>query len=345
MTGNNDQVAGEISTVDSLMEDGIRHIRNDDFDEALKIGRRLRRLRWSGGFEIEALALAGLERRCEAIDVLERGVEDAPAAVLLWNLLGNYRSDEARFDEALEAYDRGLAQCSEELGRFEVQLRFNRAIVYSRLDRSADALSELRGIEAGVEDPETNRELYWNLKAGIARELDIQERDAELTAFAGTMSGRCFEDDDFAEAKSELAARVACGFHRQDLPGPRTRWLRRAIELYRNERAAQWLVRELLRQEHEDGGRLFDLLIEGAWPESSCGDDCQHGFVTRYDVVADTPEEALGFIKTFEPQDVWPSLRISEIVEEGEWVDDPKGVYDVSPHYVFDPDADDDDEA
>ena len=53
-------------------------MREEEFDQALKIASRLEKLRYSAAFEIGALAHAGQGNLTEAVALLERGVEKAP---------------------------------------------------------------------------------------------------------------------------------------------------------------------------------------------------------------------------------------------------------------------------
>lgn len=49
-----------------------------DFDGALKAARELERLHFTGAFEVEARARAGLERGEDAVAAVERGLTKAP---------------------------------------------------------------------------------------------------------------------------------------------------------------------------------------------------------------------------------------------------------------------------
>jgi Flp pilus assembly protein TadD len=79
-------------------------VREREFDAALEIATELEAHRYSGSFEIAALAHAGKGDLEAAVAVLRRGVATVPDAWPNWQLLGNYVSDLGRYDEAEAAY-------------------------------------------------------------------------------------------------------------------------------------------------------------------------------------------------------------------------------------------------
>lgn len=120
--------------------------------EALKIARELASYRYTGAWEIEAVALHELGEADRAIELLQKGVGIKP----VWrigHLLGIYLSDEGRYEEALQAFD-------DSLGMFEPQpaiTAYNRAIVLDRSGRTNEAitlLEETISSDAAQEDRE-----------------------------------------------------------------------------------------------------------------------------------------------------------------------------------------------
>ena len=84
-----------------------------------------------------------------------------------------------------------------------------------------------------------------------------------------------------------------------------------------------------------DEATFYALVIDGPWhaeafPEVGPAD----GFITRYQVVAECPDEALGFIRAFEPPEIRDAPRIDEI-EDSQPTIEPKGVYWASDHYFY----------
>jgi Tfp pilus assembly protein PilF len=90
---------------DKLVKRGLSFVRDGKTTEALAVARELHSIRYSGAFEVEAQALDREGSKDEAIAVLRKGLEVAPQAWLNGNLLGNYLSDQGRYDEAFAAYE------------------------------------------------------------------------------------------------------------------------------------------------------------------------------------------------------------------------------------------------
>jgi tetratricopeptide (TPR) repeat protein len=224
-----------------LLERGRALLRDGEIDEALRVAERLRGMRYSGGFELTALAHAARGRTEEAVRVLEEGVEAAPQAWLNWQLLGNYRSDLGRFAGAEAAYERALA-CP---GVHPSSVRLNQAILAYRQGENPKAL----GLAALVDDPELR--FHPDLLAMI-REIH------------GLRSG-----------------------------------------------AAQH----------------FRLVVHGRIPETSPERREAQGFYTTYDVVADTPDEALGFARALDTRGPAADWTLDEAKAVEPRPGDLKGVY------------------
>src|SRR3954471_1371043 len=122
-----------------LMEEGFSLIDECRYEAALKVGRRLKKLRHSSAFEILALAYLRSERLSKAIAVLEEGVAKAGRVWILWELLGNCYSDAGRFAKAEKAYQKALQLegCNHDV------VHLNRAIAFNRTGKYSDAKSAL----------------------------------------------------------------------------------------------------------------------------------------------------------------------------------------------------------
>lgn len=105
------------------MKRGLSLVKKGKTAEALRVARELHAIRYSGCFEIEAQALAREGSKEEAVKVLRKGLEVAPASWLNGNLLGNYLSDEGRYDEAFAAYEEALRTPTADRILIECQLR------------------------------------------------------------------------------------------------------------------------------------------------------------------------------------------------------------------------------
>lgn len=172
-----------------LMDRAVELLRRNNPQEALKIGKRLQAMRYSGGFEIQALALCDLRRRRDAIAILEEGVETVSHIWLLWQLLGNYRSDEGDYEGAFAAYDKALAcECD------RPQVQYNYANALTRAGRWAEALERLESLS----------------------DADLEEADPQLAGYIVDRHedslralGREEEADALVERRAGLIARAA----------------------------------------------------------------------------------------------------------------------------------------
>jgi len=326
--------------LEALMSEAFELLDVCDTEGALKIAKRLERMRWSGCFEIEALALVQLDKKRKAIKVLERGVKKASGAWMLWSRLGEYRSDLGRFDAALKAFDAGLAQPDGD----EVSLRLNRAIVFSRRGDHEAALAEARAVEAGAEKRrEEEAELFWRLKGEIADALNSLGRSTELDAFIGPMRDAIMTDAQCAPEKAILAVAYAQSLWADGKKNDASGWLKRSLVLDRRNDSALWLSRERLRDAFEPGGKMISLMVKGRAPASMTVDGEALGFYTTFVVVADSDKQALQFVVEFEPEETRPSLRVAESRITRAKSLEPKGVYETNGYTFFSLSDDDDD--
>lgn len=121
------------------MERGLAYVQDGSTSEAKAVAKELYSLRYSGGFEIEAQALAREGSKDEAIAVLRKGLEAAPTSWLNGNLLGNYLSDQGRYDEAFAAYEEALRTPTAD----RVLIEANYALALQRAGRDDEARSKI----------------------------------------------------------------------------------------------------------------------------------------------------------------------------------------------------------
>jgi len=277
-----------------LYNGGHEALGSYDFESALKIGRELRKLRYSGAYEIEGLAFIGLDRHEDAVRVLREGLALAPAAWPNWLLLGSCLSDLERYSEALVAYDRAYA-CD---GADRPAVDLNRAIVAVRQKDYAAALRLLDGLQC------ENREM--ELRA-IVHRVDAL-RGAGREAEAEELATRTLTNE--SEGGDDIGS-IACNLGEMRLArGEDVRTF--AIDFWRRTRHAPLLalIRDA-RPMRSDRAHYFRLLLHGT------------RFYQSVDVVADSPEEALTFVTELEPEHV--------VIDEATAIEprphDRKGVY------------------
>jgi len=121
------------------MKRGLAYVKDDRTSEAMVVAKKLHSLRYSGGFEIEAQALARDGSKDEAIAVLRKRLEAAPTSWLNGNLLGNYLSDQGRYDEAFTAYEEALRTPTAD----RILIEANYAKALQRAGRDDDARARI----------------------------------------------------------------------------------------------------------------------------------------------------------------------------------------------------------
>lgn len=318
-----------------LYDEGWTLLDDGEIDKALEIGERLERLRWTGAFELQAAAHEQKGDLDTAIATLQRGIEKAGGPYLLFSRLGNYLSDAEQFDEALAAYDRGLACEPTDPALFGL----NRSLVYSRMDRDEDALAELRRIEPTVEAAGANEPIYWHFRSSLVGVLRDLGRYDEIADCAEPVAAAVFSSDDFEESKASLAAIYAMSLNARNEAAASRRWLDRALELDRSCEQALWLKREQLSKVLAPGGHHYELMVEGRCRDvSPDGEVGTFGFFTTFSVVADSEQQALELVRPFVMEEARDKIAIAE-VERMEATSAPKGVYECNPYNLFPPDA------
>jgi Flp pilus assembly protein TadD len=289
-------------------------------EQALAIARRLRKVHWSGAFEIEGLAYSHLGRHEDAVRVLKEGLKLAPGVWLNWHLLASCLSDLGRFEEALAAYER--AEECEGADRNSVDL--NRAIVAMRMDDFARALELLDSPMAF--DSEAMR-----LRAVECRVTSLfklgRVSEAEEIAAHELEAWRASEHD--GEPPYDIGEMaLTLGRIRMDRGEDHGPLLEQTLEWWRITRHERllWLIRELLSL-HSPEAQYFQLVLHGRIPPEWHAEAAAQGFWTAADAVADTPQEAVTFIAQL--HGLGPGIEW--IIDEAEAVeprpDDPKGVY------------------
>lgn len=129
--------------VSRLLDKGLAHVRAGESDAALVVGKKLLAMKFSGGYEVVALAHEQRGELQPAIDILEEGVAKAPSVWRLWQLLGNLRDDSGDHERALDAYGHGLACSTSDKG----SLHFNRAVTLGRMERFDESLAALEQVK------------------------------------------------------------------------------------------------------------------------------------------------------------------------------------------------------
>lgn len=290
---------------EKLAEKGYELVEDEEFDQALIVAAELDRLQYSAGFEIAALAHAGKGDIPAAVRVLEDGVEKGPDAWLNWQLLGNYRSDLGLYSEAARAYERAL-ECP---GVSPSSIRLNQAILANRTGNYPEALR----LADEADDPELK---LWvtSVRIGALTEMGEEREVERLGLQALSEAGEDADPGRLCSIVADIArVRLHRGDSRDDVRAFITQWLER--EPGNPDLLA--IIREIDGLSSE-AAQYYRLLLRGHTSEDE-------DFYCHWHVVADSPEEALGFVRALDVPPAELSVEEWEIIEPRP--NEPKGVY------------------
>jgi len=306
--------------VETLLRRGFRALEEGNLKLAFKMAGKLEELGHSACFELSALAHEEAGEPKQALRVLERGTAKAPGVWGLWQLLGNLYSDQDRFDEALNAYRKGLAL----EGADPSSLSYNLALALYRSGRIGEAREALAAV-----DGEETLLLRQALLVGVdLAEGKIQE--AEERARSTILSTLEEEADPVALA----ALHVHLGevlLARSARDEARDAGMR-ALEIDPVNHGAFALIREI-DESVSDEAKSFELLLQGnlaAAPEV--------GFYKSYQVKAMDAEEALRKVMVFENLADPKSIQVEESEALAFDLGDRTGVYASSGYTFYDRD-------
>lgn len=254
-----------------LHEEALTQIRHGELTEARRIASALRQMRWSGTFEILALA-AHAEGDLEgAARVLEEGLEMASSAWLLHQLHGTIRDEQGRHEDAIASFNAAL-RCE---GAWASSIRYNRAVSFMRAVRPGDALADA---EAVLEDPSTPPFTLDALRIAIDA-LFALGRVHDAVSLVRHMSASLTPDD--GRGRAELAAFMALA---QARAGESKKKVRAVLD------------------EAIDGGASRRELLDALYSVSDAEDiaDTKFRVTMSVPIASDGPDGAVGYLRVFE---------------------------------------------
>ncbi|HIA55352.1 MAG TPA: hypothetical protein EYN91_25260 [Candidatus Melainabacteria bacterium] len=315
-----------------LMQKGYEYLSEGDPGQAKKLGKKLLKMKYSGGYELLARAYEMEERPQDAIAVLEEGTRAVPQIWLLWQQLGNLQSDQGDYQAANESYTKAL-DCP---GVDTSQIYFNKAIALHRCNLPQEAMDSLDQVESD--------DLHWPslaLRVALLNGLEQYHKAADLAKhLAENLLG---SEELFTQYTIELAGiitelGIAVGRGNNDIDGARHCFIQ-ALRYVKNFSYALAMLRQVYHMESADA-QHFRLLVRGVWFEPIE----QHGagnpgFYSTFDIVADNAEEAMAFAAELEPDEVRDSLVVEEVSVLGPCPNDLKGVYNRTGYAFYDQSA------
>lgn len=302
--------------VERLAEKGFGFLNDEEYEAALQVAGELEQKRFTAGFEIAALAHAGLGDLDGAIAVLERGVEFAPAVWINWQLLGNYYSDTERFEKAREAY----ARASECEGVLADSVRLNQAILENRTgnySRAEEIVSEITDNNLVFQKPSVLNTAYLGMN---------RPKEALTVAQDALDSAKSDLDPEVAGEliRGIAEARLALDESKESVKG--------VVLALINSHGPSHPVLTLLRNldgQYSERARYLRFLFHGVLSESDPMHGDVKGFFSSVDVVAESVDEAIEYIQALQDVDL-ASFEADELEDIEPRPSDPKGVYRMS---------------
>ncbi len=306
-------------TIDGLLEQAYNLIQQGDAEQAIIVGNQLLENRHARGFEIIALAYEQQGRSAEAIAVLKEGVSKVPGAWPLWELLGNLYSDAEEYPEAFNSYQKAMNCPNVDTD----SVNYNYAILLKRMGR----LDEASSLCDRISGPDLNNKVRV-LKLSV---LNAQSKFDEAIQFGKRFIEELVVVPDLPEEDMQDLARGYAEVGHAHWKGQYNReaawenaW--KALEWHRSETSALWLVREIINRKSA-ASKWFKLVVEGRWHFPIDPEKAPPGFITTYEVVADSPEDALAFAQDLEPLEVRGTMRLDSHEDMGSFPDNLQGVY------------------
>ncbi|MCW5934786.1 MAG: hypothetical protein KIT45_10915 [Fimbriimonadia bacterium] len=309
---------------DAWMEEGFALLEEGEYERALKVADKLLKKKHTSGFEIKARAWWELGNTQQAIETLEEGLKIAPEIWVFWDMLGKIHSDEAQFQDALAAFQQVFQfPDADSNGNY-----YNIALTYHRMGEPDLAEREL----ANMQVPEDHILFLYRetLRAAIAIERGQSEDALQIAhAILKHPLSQMVEPYELAPLYTSLTKAI------YDLEGdtPKMREaLQKAVQCDKSWMGIQDFIREL-RNQTSDSAHRFRVMIEGRRQIEPNRPPL--GYFANYYCVADSPEEALEFIREFEPEEERSGLKISHKEQLDPAPGELKGVYWAERGYTF----------
>ena len=318
----------DIEKAENLVNQGYDYLNKYEYDKAIKIGKKLKKLRHSSAFEIMALAYKAKGKSKKSIKILEEGVSLAPKVWLLWQLLGNFYSDDKRYLDSQKCYEMALSCPNVD----ESSVYYNSSMAYFREGKFNEALKQHDKIN--YREPDNEFSLHsQSHKIDILIKLNKYEEAVELAQKLIKKEWKG-EYENILEALSYAYASLSEGLWKlkREEEALNSAW--KAIELNKHQKKAAWLIREI-EGKISDNAKHFNIRIKGIWSTPMVGETDRPGFFTTYAVIAETEEEAFKLIKRFEPKEVRDTIKVEEINIIKDHIKGPIGVYNTSGYIFF----------
>lgn len=316
----------------ALQDEAIELVQSGLHREALEIAKRLKKEKWSGCFEVEALVFQDQGKLSKAVRVLKKGTKKCPDVWILWQLLGICLSDSGKFTKAIDAFEKGLQTSEPD----RISLLFNKAVTLDRMKKSEEALKITMSLVTDLDrlgiDPALKTQI-------VGQHMDLLtdsgQEDKAIQCFE--QYDRSSEVDEDEKERSLLWQAYSETLKKLGEMKASESAVLKAIEFDRTSEPAQWLLRDIRKQPIERPFSRYQLTVITGNAQTY-GKEIE-GYVSTYYVLADTEEEAFQFALEFEPIEEHSFLKIDLITKLDEVID-LKGVYEAGPRVFWCSDCD-----
>lgn len=310
-------------SIEELMNAGFAALTEENYDDAIRIGRQLIAMHHSSGFEIAGLAYQRQGKISEALELLEEGVNKAAPVWVLWKLLGDSYSDAERFEDAENAYQTALTKNKADADL----IHLNRGIAFHRQEKWDDAENALFPVKSKGLRRRALAELI-HIAANAGKPAVAAER-----ALALINQRPCEGEETSSHETSSVLSAVALGLlHGKDLVRAKEYALL-AAELNPANSEALWIVRKI----HGKPARNavgFALILNGVLDED-VNDKKKPPFLRTIQVAAPDIDSALDYAREFFPENLRQTLRVDEVNEFDASEIQLEGVHSVSGYFIY----------
>lgn len=281
----------------------------------MELSDKLYKLQNTAAFEIRARALWMAGERKKAIQILEQGVQAGPYSYVLWDYLASFYSDQAWYDQALEAYAKALdcPDCE------RTATLCNMAFVYQRSGRDDKCVETLKDLDCKghvIELMIVSTLAHSLSQIGKAQDaLDLVQNHIDALRPDNENAYLLYTERGWAQWKLGNNEKALEDAHH-------------ALELSKHAARAAELIREITGIKSPTARKLL-LYLKGVAPAAP-GADSGEPFMLRWYVVAESPQEALDLIRTQIPESLADTLTLEKYEDEGSGKDNPLGVYGVT---------------
>ena len=308
--------------VETLYQEAWQALRDENVVEAMAKSDALIKLKQESGYQLKVMLLLEADRLPEALDLVQEGVEAQPDSWSLALLYTDLLSLDGQGEEALK-----IIENTRELEGVESHwVDISEATVRGRMMDIDQALNLLQKIE----HPDAINaaiEMQFALLDSVGRhDLIIEVAEEDLSLLEAP------EDANEAAVLSRIMSQVAQAYwYEEEDEDTVEHYLELSIAYDRSNPDALYLRRELDGLFSEQS-RTFELELRGVWEGDHEESAEEKPYQTHYQVIADSEEEALALIQSYEPKHLsGPAMKIVQSRSEPNPEEELKGVYLVSP--------------